>query len=349
MTEKILPSGNISRNTNFDILRCVCALFIIFIHVSGSYWNCVAVNSNYFVAMTFYNGISRFAVPTFVMISGMMMIPKNLQGKYLLKKILRLIGCFYIWSFFYAFQGIAFNFILGKPVTLDALSNSLQRFIYGHYHQWFLLMIAGIYIILPFIQKICVDKKIMEYFIILWIINSIIVPLLPLQGITSQLQLHFPAGYIGYFVMGYYLSQYPVKKNYRIGIYILGIIGTIYTIAATIYESQITGSYIEKHFGSYSWNVLLMAVSMFVFFQYNVKKENPHKKRLLELAKTTLIVYMLHPFFIEKLNKIGINVIKHNPWWTVPAISIFIYIVSTLIALAINHVLKFFSVKLHKK
>lgn len=327
------------RKINFDILRIICAFLVVLLHVSGSYWNCVASNSDYFISMTFYNGLSRSAVPLFVMISGMVMIPKDIQAKYLSKKILRLVGYFYLWSFFYAFQGLVFKLVLNDPVTLQDFLNSLQRFIYGHYHQWFLLMTVGLYLILPFVKKFCDDKKLMMYFIILWIVSTFITSLLPIQGITSQLQLSFIAGYIGYFILGYYLTQININQKYRIGLYIAGVLGAAYTVLKTIHDTRCTETYVDKHFSPFSWNVFLMAVALFIFFQYKSESQN---KVFTQLAGTSLFVYMLHPFFIEKLNKIGIKVISGNPWWTVPLLSILIFGTCMVIALVLLRIKNYF-------
>ncbi len=206
------------------------------------------------------------------------MIPKKIHGKYLLKKIAKLIGCFFLWSFFYATQGLVIRFILNKTVTPEDFNNAIQEFLFGHYHQWFLLMLAGIYLLLPFIQKICIDNKLMQYFSLLWLICNIIIPLFPVNDFTSQFQIHFATGYIGYFTLGYYLSQCHIDKKCRICLYIAGLISTGYTVLATIADSRSSGTYVKIHYDSFSWNVFLMAVSIFVFFLYKKEKADSCKK-----------------------------------------------------------------------
>ncbi len=282
--------------------------------------------------MTFYNGITRGAVPIFVMLSGMFMIPKSVPPKNLLRRILLLIACFYGWSFFYAFQGLAFKFITRNAITSQDVFNSCQRFIFGHYHQWFILMTIGLYLILPFVKKICTEKNLMRYFIILWLFITFAANILYIQGITTKLQLNLVSGYAGYFILGYYLTQITIKKIYRIGIYILGFAGATYTILKTIIDTQNSGTFIDTYFLPFTWNVLFMAVAIFVLFQYEIKIKNTF---ISKIAKSTLFVYMLHPFFIEKLNLMGIIIIKGNPWWTVPVMSMGIFIVSVLIALVV--------------
>ncbi len=318
------------RNISFDLLRVICSLMVVMIHVAGSYWDCVGYNNDYFCAMTFYNGITRGAVPVFVMMSGMFMIPKNIPAKGLLKRILLLLACFYGWSFFYAFQGLAFKFITGKVITSQDIFNSCQRFVFGHYHQWFITLTIGLYLIIPFVKKICSEKNLMRYFIILWLFITFVPKVLHIEGLISKLQMNFVAEYVGYFILGYYLTQITIKRIYRIGIYILGIAAAAYTVLKTIIDTRVSGTFISSHFSPLTWNALFMAVAIFVLFQYEIKIHNTF---ISKIAKTTLFVYMLHPFFIEKLNLMGIIITKGNPWWTVPVMSIGIFIVSVIIAL----------------
>ena len=74
------------REYNYDLLRIVCTIAVITIHVSGIYYNCLTqteffgqlYTQNAFLTCI-YNGISRFAVPCFVMLSGAFLLanPKN--------------------------------------------------------------------------------------------------------------------------------------------------------------------------------------------------------------------------------------------------------------------------------
>lgn len=318
----------IDRKSNMDALRTISAFLIVLLHVSADYWAAADLNSYKFIVMTFYNGLCRSAVPLFLMISGMFMIPKCTDGKYLSGKILKLIGCFFLWSFFYAAQGLAIKYIRKGSISEQDFHSGVNEFLFGHYHQWFLLMLAGIYLILPFIKKICSDKKTLIYFILLWLVSNIILPLLPISGFTDLFQLHFTIGYVGYFVIGYYIAQYGIEKKYRACLYLAGIIAFIYTVSATIFVSRNTGSHVQIYFGGFTWNVFLMTISIFVFFQYKKEKDNLIRKVFIKLSGTSLIVYMLHPFFNEK-----IGILEYNPCWTVPVISILIYGVCVILAI----------------
>ena len=101
------------RETNYDYLRSISCITIILLHVSSSYWCVIDRNSSEFVVMTVYNAITRFAVPVFMMLSGAFMIDpdKGLSIKSSVKRFGKYTFNFYIWSAFFAFQGLAMKLI----------------------------------------------------------------------------------------------------------------------------------------------------------------------------------------------------------------------------------------------
>ena len=69
-----------------DFLRVVATFFVILIHVSCQNWSNPLGSFSWQVA-NFYDGISRFSVPIFVMISGVLFLntKKNLIKHYILR------------------------------------------------------------------------------------------------------------------------------------------------------------------------------------------------------------------------------------------------------------------------
>ncbi len=342
------------RNTSMDILRCLSAFLIVMLHTSASHWNLIDVNSSDFAAMTMYNGMTRGAVPVFLMLSGMFLLKKEINATSLSKRILKLLGCFYFWSFFYAFQGLAMDLLRTGTFTKEDLHKSWQRFLFGHYHQWFLLMLIGLYLITPLLKKICEDRKLTTYLLLLWFGFSILVPILSKDSyprqILAYLQFNFPTGFLGYFVLGHYLAESKPSLKMRITLYVLGTIGTIYTICATISYCRKNSVFDTTFYNSMSWNACFMAVALFVFFYTMQKKCNLHMvhdafctKIITDLSKASLTIYMIHPFFIEKLNTLGINTIRFNAWLSVPLLSIGIYIMSAIVGLGLLHMLRLLS------
>lgn len=69
------------RTVYFDCLRVLATLGVIIIHVTSFNWGKVSVSSFDWQVLNFYNGIVRFAVPCFVMISGALFLERDVDYK----------------------------------------------------------------------------------------------------------------------------------------------------------------------------------------------------------------------------------------------------------------------------
>lgn len=104
------------RVIKYDVLRVAACFSIVLLHVSNSYLTVVDVSGNHFLVLAAYNGLTRFAVPVFFMLSGLFLVSpeRNITTKKVFKKITHLLVCFYVWSAFYAFQGVFVNILRGE-------------------------------------------------------------------------------------------------------------------------------------------------------------------------------------------------------------------------------------------
>ena len=82
--DNYVVSGRLSRESNFDLLRILCAFAVIAIHVSAQFVVAMTADPNYaglefesVLNSTLWNVLSRFAVPCFVMLSGAFILANN--------------------------------------------------------------------------------------------------------------------------------------------------------------------------------------------------------------------------------------------------------------------------------
>lgn len=87
-----------SRESNFDLLRVICAFAVVAIHVSAQFIGAMTGDPRYIgiefhdvFNSTLWNVLSRFAVPCFVMLSGAFILTndKNADFSFFYKKSLR--------------------------------------------------------------------------------------------------------------------------------------------------------------------------------------------------------------------------------------------------------------------
>ena len=83
-----------------DILRIMSTIAVIMIHVVASEWYSADVNNSEWFVLVIYDGIVRWAVPIFVMISGVLFLEKGNKGIVQLykKNIFKIVKVFLIWS-----------------------------------------------------------------------------------------------------------------------------------------------------------------------------------------------------------------------------------------------------------
>lgn len=336
-----------NRVIKYDFLRIFACLNIILLHVASSYLVCIPVESKDFTIMTVYDCLTRFAVPVFMMLSGAFLLKPT--EKNILRdswsRLFKMIVVFFVWSAFYAFQSYGINLVKGTA-TNEMLHDALERFQYGHYHMWFLFLIMEFYLFRPLLYYICKDIRIMKYFLVLWIALRFILPLLQLTPVLawtmpfiSRFELNMITGWMGYFILGYYLTQKEFPKKIRAILYALGCCGFFATILLTYFTSQSAGEYNGSYCSPSSLTVLPFATAVFLAFRYSKMECEKYAGMIGKLSGCTLTVYMVHPFFLEKLGMIGLSTISFTPILSIPVIWIIAAILSFGTAIVIEMIL----------
>ena len=339
-----------NRIVKYDILRVVACFAIVMLHVSNGYWYVVNVDSGDFTVMTIYNSFTRFGVPVFFMLSGIFLLDpaRELPPRKWGSKMLKLSAGFYSWSLFYAFQSVIFNGLVHGwgSVTQEMWSTAFTRFIMGHGHMWFLLDLFGFYLLLPILRKICENIKIVEYFLLLWLITRFfVIAIMPYVGgeiviaLMNSLHLYSLTGYIGYFMGGYYLNKINIPRYIRYPLYAFGIGSLPFTMIKTLSCCRAESSYNDMWFSPSSINILILSTATFILMKnMKIPDRLAGAKWIPAMAKCTFFVYMSHPFFIEKLNLLGINVIKYPVVLSIPVMTIGIFSVTMLLGLLIGKI-----------
>lgn len=319
----------------FDYLRIICAIAVIVIHVSsGQFSNVKFFGFNWHI-LNIFDSISRFCVPVFVMISGALFLNKNKEISYkvLFKKyILRMVIVLVVWSLFYAFIMCIFSHGFN-------LRTFISNFINGHYHLWYLYMLLGLYLVLPILKKIVEDENIMKYFLILSLVFTFVIPTLLsvpkfsfLSKAFSNINFYLTLGYTSYFVLGYYLANKEFTSKQRKIIYILGILGFLFTILFTVYISFKKNSLDTRFYENYSLFVLLESIFIFVFCKYNLN-ELPNKKiisnLIVKLSNNSFGIYLIHALVLRVIATIYSNLgLSINCLILVPLFTFIILIIS---------------------
>lgn len=330
------------RETELDILRLLALLGVIFTHACGIE-TVSAVTGN---VMTFLIATITWHVPVFVMISGRFFLDpgREFSTAKLKKAIVRLVVAFVFWNVIYQAY-----YILTDTYSNLNWKGILSQSLLGPYHFWYLFMLVCLYAVTPFLRKIAEDRKLMEYFIVLFLIFEFLTmygPDLPLVGATvsqivTKTNFHFALGFSGYYVLGYYLRRYPLSGKKELGLYILGIVMLLFTGLATVWKAN-QGAEGEEWFSKYLMpNVVIEAAALYTFFVNRVSRIRFSEKVsavVSKLAEYSFGAYLVHALVLAFSEVIPWKDIPCNPVMVVAMRVIFVFAVSTLATALIRRI-----------
>lgn len=233
-----------------DLLRVLACFFVVFSHSCDAFIGQFDANRESFLTGVFWGSLMRPCVPIFVMMTGVLLLPVQTDmAAFYKKRIGRLIPPMIFWSLVLpVLYFIYLNYInpdtqnplISMPDhSLEALWFKLYTFIFNFNFDtvplWYLYMLIGLYLIMPIISGWLekVSKKELKLFLGIWGISLIapyvkmFAPALGYQGNYGNMGLwgvcdwndygtfYYFSGFIGYLLLAYYLTKYPLKWSWK--------------------------------------------------------------------------------------------------------------------------------------
>ena len=349
LTKHIMGKAGIAmerkRIVYLDYLRTAAIFAVIMIHVAAQNWYSQDVGTVEWRIFNFYDSISRWSVAVFVMISGALMLEKEISLKKLYtRKIPHFLIVFLFWSLVYALvMGGSFETVLLNVVR-------------GKSHLWFVYLIVGLYICIPVIRKIVEDRRVTECFLVISVVFSFAVPFL-LQVLTdfggetvktwakaftdvyNDMRITITGGYAACYVAGYYLSRVEISKPARIAIYLTGLLGMAATVFLSLHISVAQGTPVGDYYQDLNLNVVVSSVAVFVWFRYHTPSADRINAIAGRLGACSFGIYLVHILILEALEKhLGLNTLSFTPALAVPVISVIVFAVSGAVAAMIRRI-----------
>ncbi|WP_449603738.1 acyltransferase [Paenibacillus sp. Marseille-Q9583] len=296
-----------------DVLRIMAIVAVIILHYTADLLTRTNdFNTTSWWISNFFNSISRFAVPVFFMISGAMILRVEVKSyrQFYIKKVLPLIISLVSWSLIYA---VYTQYFIQKSSM--GVYDFFIHFSYGlifdknYIHLWFLYAIIAIYITVPLISKlvkVCSEKD-LKYYLLIWFLISVVYKFISdlVFRLTSE-YINIPItniplfmGYLGYFILGYYLFNYTISMKAKNLFFNLGIISFFVTPLATYFSSLYSGVLDEMFYGNYSLTTFFMAIGTFIYFKeketaISEKLNYKVKKIISSISKASFSIYLIH-------------------------------------------------------
>ena len=279
-----------------------------------------------------YNSFTRPAIPLFMMVTGILLLPTKMDmGSFYKKRISRVLIPFLVWSVLYNLFPWFTGLLNCNPETIhvffkwadtsqafgDALRNILMipfNFSAFAVQMWYIYLLIGIYLYIPvfsaWVEKS--DKRSQRIFLAIWAV-SLFVPYLR-NYLTENLfgecswnefgLFYYFAGFSGYMLLGYHLVKYPLQMS-KVSKYALAAItfaiGYAITLIgfknATAVEGQ-SEAMVELFFTFCSPNVALMTFAIFLIAK-DLRFENKRVNRFIsQFSICTFGIWMCHYLFV---------------------------------------------------
>ena len=279
-----------------------------------------------------YNSFTRPAIPLFMMVTGILLLPTKMDmGSFYKKRLSRVLIPFLVWSVLYNLFPWFTGLLNCDPETIhvffkwadttqafgDAMRNILMipfNFSAFAVQMWYVYLLIGIYLYIPvfsaWVEKS--DKRSQRIFLAIWAV-SLFVPYLR-NYLTENLfgecswnefgLFYYFAGFSGYMLLGYHLVKYPLQMS-KVSKYALAAIafaiGYAVTLIgfknATAVEGQ-SEAMVELFFTFCSPNVALMTFAIFLIGK-DLRFENKRVNRFIsQFSICTFGIWMCHYFFV---------------------------------------------------
>lgn len=333
------------RENSIDCLRVLACILVVLIHVTSIYINRYSVEDGvYFLIGNLYDSFSRVAVPIFIILSGRYAIEdsRNLEKVSYYSKIFKKIYIpTLIWSFIYLISSYFFIYSRDWSVPIRALLEGVP-----FYHMWYPYMSIALYFLTPYLIKIRMrygDRfllKIGVSFLFLEIFLSFLQEyLLKIDFYNRDDYLRYLKYiwyynyfkfilYLGYFILGYSLKDIKISK-------FKGILG-YFSMSLTLFLLvQNSGDLVF-----YNYNFITTVIASFLL--YLTFNSLDMEYDFSKLSKNTFNIYLIHAGIIEVFQfVIGERVYSKNPLYTIPAITILVFVLSLFLSDIIKRFIKF--------
>ncbi|MEG1858450.1 MAG: acyltransferase [Pseudoflavonifractor sp.] len=309
---------NTARRLDYDVLRVLSMFAVVYLHTAAG-----ALREPQNVAVWQFSNtltaLATAAVPIFFMLSGALLLEsdKTCDLGYLLKKRLpKVLVPLLCWSA----AAIALVGLRGDWATalakIPPLLNTPALLPY-----WFVYALVPIYLLSPMVKKMAdgLTQAHWKYLLLLWFGLTLglhtlraFVPSAAVPVFTEHwtMNINVVGGYLGYFLLGFYLEHYKPMPSRRllwtafVGLWAVIALGTWWVTAATgTYDARFT-----DYLNSFT---PLLAATIFLLAKSYLGQKQARGRLLPLLAGVSFGVYLVHPMAITLVRELWYAVFRN--------------------------------------
>jgi len=331
---------NDGRSGIIDNLRFISLVAVIVIHISATaiyLYGKIDISS--WLVAHFFDSLSRFCVPIFIMISGILLLNKVDGIKDFFIKRLRKIVLPFI---FYSFLHILFSYFIldssNLPFNILLFIKFVSKMLLtgSSFHFWYVYMIFGLYLMVPILSRWLqvVETKYIEYYLIVWFFAQVLQ--YSSRYYINAIDLSIFNNYIGYFILGYYLYYREQSKIFELKycIYYM-FLGFGITFFGTWSKTVVSGSFSDEFYLYCSPNIIIFSTGMLIFFKKYRIFHNCHKL-VKSISDRSYGIYLIHILILILLGNFNIDYNFIHPVLGIPLVTIVCLTISFVLVLLIS-------------
>ena len=334
-------------------VRCFALMVIVTLHVAFPliYMYQSIPYADWWVANNFYI-LGKIGSPLFTMVSGLLLLnPSKDQpiAVFFQKRFFKVLLPFVAWSLIYLVWRMVSE---GETFSTKEI---LVLFIEGpvYYHLWFIQMILGLYLAAP-ILRIYIRHTTQEnltYFLAVWLVTVAILPMFKrFLGFDVGIDVVVTTGFVGFFVLGYYLRNVTLKRQQVIPVLLLVVgmlVFTQYITHALTIQIEEIGGYDNFFVANDSLNLITVAIGLFLFlksldYRYLFQQLPFLQKLVTWISSCSLGIYFVHVLIIEELasGHLGfkLSASSFTPLLSIPAIAILVMALSVATTMLLKQI-----------
>lgn len=295
----------IKRVPGYSLLRVIACIAVVILHLFASanilfkdqITDAQRLGGNIIV------NCMMWAVPCFVMVTGALLLDRRREITYqkIFKKYIpRILGALIVFGELFAI----FDMVMDtKGFHIDKVLEGFYKIFTGTgwSHLWYLYLLIGLYLLLPFYRKIAKlsSEKDLKYLLGIYVFFISILPLTQLFGVKSGFYIHVSTIYPCYLFLGYALAKGRIKLS-KVVASVITAVGAAGIIIATICKVKFQTEQIEMLYGYSSIFVILMAAGVFyLIYKVKINTRSMLWKCVECIDECSFGIYILHMVLVR--------------------------------------------------
>lgn len=338
--ERVLQKQTKEHLVWVDVLRTL-AIFAVLVQHAASYY----FEGGYGEATIVHilNNVSRFHVPSFLMITGTLLLGREISIKDIWTKYMKRIAiAFFAWSILYT--GYNTYFRVGHMGVTEILKCAIGDIAAGGTRVlWYPVMLAGLYAVVPVLSTWLKNASMREQryaLVVLLMVTSVLPTLVMIDPVNTvigldlqRISMVFPGVLMFYFIAGYVLVKTPGLKDSNKLKFLAVTIVVISVVIVVVY------SVCAKKSADLSFlPIVSLTLGVFCLAYNRGGYGNLFKAVVNKTAECAFGVYLVHRFVQYGMQFSGVEAVLFS---LQPGIGVILYsIVVFLISWAIVAVLR---------